>query len=66
MQWAQPSALRRTAPHLRWLQAALGEALDARCRCEEAYEGSQAALESLRKKLEVYKRWVPGGALAWG
>ena len=37
-------------------QASLGEATAARARSEEGYESSQAALESMKRKLEVYKR----------
>lgn len=37
-------------------QASLAEAAAARARADEQHAGSQAALESMRRKLEVYKR----------
>ena len=37
-------------------QSSLNEVASARGRSEEALESSQAALESMKKKLEVYKR----------
>ncbi len=41
---------------MKCLQGSLFDAAAAQARSQEAYEGSQAALESMRKKMEVYKR----------
>lgn len=49
----EAKAMRRRAEEL---EGNLSEVASAKSRSEEAYEGSQAALESMRRKLEVYKR----------
>ncbi|KAL4430551.1 hypothetical protein ABPG77_005791 [Micractinium sp. CCAP 211/92] len=49
----EAKAMRRRVEQL---EGSLGEMSSAKTRSEEAYEGSQAALESMRRKLETYKR----------
>lgn len=49
----EAKAMRRRVDEL---EGSLGEMSSAKARSEEAYEGSQAALESMRRKLETYKR----------